>query len=470
VKALEDVIERFPSDSDRRERYLEVQGSLGSMLRYAGENEAAEQYFRRALEIEGRAGARIRRRFAKLLMAMNRYDDAERTLEQARRVFGQQDSPTLQGQLLDDFWMVQILTGLGELSYHLARSQQAEDHLRQAVDMGEMGLRATKSRPWTYHNLAWSYHHLGEALVQQGEIAEAGQAAGRARKMWEAANGKMDRHNAALASMRLGELRHHQGDTDGAREHFRRAKEDLDKIAHELPDEPYCQKRLIVLLAHCPDPDFRDPRRAVQIAQRVKTDSDGPLWRYLALSQYRAGVWEDARSSIEMSMKLRAGGDPLDWILLAMAQWQLGSHDAAVELYSRAEQAISSATPILYLEMGVLGFQRLRAEATNLLESSAASFSDLPFTGRLGMAPCTRKSLRPFSKLNSSQRVEFYAEPELDIQDMGRSSMMKLGSEAELSAGYLPKEDANTHEEGTTFQWSVAATPCLCSLSRRGRR
>jgi tetratricopeptide (TPR) repeat protein len=390
VKALEDVIERFPSDSDRRERYLELQGSLGSMLRYAGENEAAEQYFRRALEIEGRAGARIRRRFAELLMAMNRYDDAERTLEQARKIMGQLDSSTFQNQMLDDFWTVQILTGLGELSYHRARFQQAEDHLRQAVDMGEMGLQATKSRPWAYLNLAWSYHHLGEALVQKDEIDEAELAAGRARKMWEAANGKMSRHNVALASMRLGELRHHQGDADGARGHFRRAKEDLEKTAHEHPDEPYCQKRLIVLLAHCPDPDFRDPRRAVQIAQRVKTDSDGMLWRYLALSQYRTDAWAEAKSSIERSIELRAGGDPLDWILLAMIQWQLGSHDEAVEMYARAEQAISSGIPILYLELGVLGFQRLRAEAASLLEGGAAPPRELPFDAAESQTPSVR--------------------------------------------------------------------------------
>ncbi len=66
-------------------------------------------------------------------------------------------------------------------------------------------------------------------------------------------------------------------------------------------------------------------------------------------------------------MELRAGGDPLDWMLVAMIQWQLGQRAAAEASYARAETAISKGSPILYLDIGALGFRRLHAEAAELL-------------------------------------------------------------------------------------------------------
>jgi hypothetical protein len=124
-----------------------------------------------------------------------------------------------------------------------------------------------------------------------------------------------------------------------------------------------------VFLSHCPDPTFRDPRRAVDLAKKVVSESNGPMWRYLALSQYRCGGWQEAEESLQTSMHLRSGGDALDWLLLAMIQWQSDQRSRALDSYSRAQRSLSAGAPISYGSVGVQGFNRLLAEAASVMES-----------------------------------------------------------------------------------------------------
>ena len=170
-----------------------------------------------------------------------------------------------------------------------------------------------------------------------------------------------------LAHYRLGELLHQTGRTDEARQQFTQAQAIMEDLARRRPDESVCHWQLICLLADCPDAELRDPQRAVALAKHVLPPSAGHYWRYLALAQYRSAQWQDAADSIQRAMDLRQGGDAYDWLLGAMSQWQLGQKDAALEKYTKAQEAIKAGKPLFYEYLGVMAVERLRNEAEALI-------------------------------------------------------------------------------------------------------
>ncbi len=125
-------------------------------------------------------------------------------------------------------------------------------------------------------------------------------------------------------------------------------------------------------MANCPDPAFRDPPRAIALAQQVLPPSDGPFWRYLALAQYRHDDWQAAADAIQRAMDLRQGGDAFDWLLSAMAHRRLGQHEEALERYNQAQAALAARGPLFCEYVGVLAVDRLRQEAEGLWEDQSA--------------------------------------------------------------------------------------------------
>jgi tetratricopeptide (TPR) repeat protein len=104
-------------------------------------------------------------------------------------------------------------------------------------------------------------------------------------------------------------------------------------------------------LATCPDPQFRDPAAAVDLAQQaVKEVPEGAPWwatgvqerrpgdmrRTLGVALYRAGDWNAAVKALQKGAELREGGDSSDWFFLAMAHWQLGDKDQARRWFDQA--------------------------------------------------------------------------------------------------------------------------------------
>ncbi len=179
-------------------------------------------------------------------------------------------------------------------------------------------------------------------------------------------------YGRGLAHYRLGELLHQTGRTAEAAGEFATAAEIMEDLSCRRPEEPICQWQLICLLANCPDPAFRDPPRAVALAQHVLPPSDGPFWRYLALAQYRHGDFQAAADSIQRAMDLRQGGDAFDWLLSAMAHRQLGQDERAVERYDQAQAALAVRAPLFCEYVGVLAVDRLRQEAQRLWEDQTA--------------------------------------------------------------------------------------------------
>jgi tetratricopeptide (TPR) repeat protein len=97
--------------------------------------------------------------------------------------------------------------------------------------------------------------------------------------------------------------------------------------------------RLAGLLAVCPDAKIRDPKRAVELAQKsvgLAPQSEWS-WHVLGWARYRTGDWQNCITALEKSIALRKdGGDAFPWFFLAMAYWQSGDKAAARKWYDRA--------------------------------------------------------------------------------------------------------------------------------------
>ena len=372
------LVAEAPDDETYRAELDEVCGMLAYSHQHRGHWKLAEEQYRGALAGEGIVGVVVRQHFADLLISMNQFAEAQTQLDDAMQILSRETPESSWDTAIRDFWTNVVLNEMGRRLICVAEPAEAIDILRRSVDVGQRTSEHLAYSPFSANILGWTYHFLSESLVQNGQADEAIEAARQSLQIWQSAVGRMPLHNAALAHFRLGELLYANGRTEEARGRFELAKSSLEEIAEQVPDEEYCQRRLILLLTNCPDHSFRDPGRALQLAEKVLTDSNGIAWRSLAWGQYRCRAWPEAIASVQHSMQLRAGGDAMDWLLLAMTQWQLNQRAQAQLSYARAQAAISSRQPILYGELGVLGFHRLLSEAASTLQltmGSADSYS-----------------------------------------------------------------------------------------------
>jgi tetratricopeptide (TPR) repeat protein len=135
------------------------------------------------------------------------------------------------------------------------------------------------------------------------------------------------------------------------------------KVIELSPNDTQLHNNLAWKLATHPNPKGREPRRAVQWAQKAVelAPQKGDYWNTLGVANYRAGDWKAAIAALEKSMELRKGGDGFDWFFLAMAHEKLGDHQKARTWYDKAVGWVTNHQP----ENEEL--RRFRAEATELL-------------------------------------------------------------------------------------------------------
>ncbi len=146
----------------------------------------------------------------------------------------------------------------------------------------------------------------------------------------------------------------------GAADHFRAARDLLTALVADSPDggpglPGENENDLAWFLATCPDPQFRDPARAVELARRAvnRGPQQANFLNTLGAACCRAGDAEQAVAALEKAVDLHKGGEPLDWLFLAAARAKLGRADAAREALAKAESCPGLRTP---------EFVRLRAE------------------------------------------------------------------------------------------------------------
>jgi tetratricopeptide (TPR) repeat protein/serine/threonine protein kinase len=122
--------------------------------------------------------------------------------------------------------------------------------------------------------------------------------------------------------------------------HFAQARADYESVLQRSPANAGVLNELAWLLATCPEPRARDPRRAVELGSKAiaAAPKAGLCWQTLGVARYRAGEWKGAVAALDRSVELRGGGDAVDHLFLAMAYRRLGDPDRARAAYDRAVQ------------------------------------------------------------------------------------------------------------------------------------
>jgi serine/threonine protein kinase len=187
-----------------------------------------------------------------------------------------------------------------------------------------------------------AYIVLGSVHSMQNAHRRAERAYGKAIALFRqlAAEFPRDpvyRHEMALAHNVLGNLLYEGGEVPRARTAFRRSAA-CYRQAIRLGGDSRSPNDLAWLLATCPVTEFRDPARAVPLAEQAirLAPCCGCVWNTLGVAHYRAGNWKAAVTALKKSMELRSGGDSSDWFFLAMAYWRLGDKREAHRWFDRA--------------------------------------------------------------------------------------------------------------------------------------
>jgi tetratricopeptide (TPR) repeat protein len=133
------------------------------------------------------------------------------------------------------------------------------------------------------------------------------------------------------ASHLLGcaKLAHDQN--DAALAYHKRAHQLIEQSVTCTTRRPDMVSAFALFLLMCEDTSFRDPARALELAQGLVQDvpERADAWSILALAHYRAGDWPAADEALQKSTQLSPDGQPADlhWLLGAMIHWQSGRHD-----------------------------------------------------------------------------------------------------------------------------------------------
>ena len=119
------------------------------------------------------------------------------------------------------------------------------------------------------------------------------------------------------------------------------------------------------MLAAALDKGYRDPRRAIELANEVIQNSPKvrDVWTTLGAAHYRAGAWNDAIAALDKSESVVPGVfTAANGFFLAMAYWQRGEKEQARKWYAKGAQAMETAIQPTGQELEVL-----RKEASGLL-------------------------------------------------------------------------------------------------------
>jgi tetratricopeptide (TPR) repeat protein len=290
-------------------------GGLGDLQQAAGNCRGAAQHFRQALVLRAK------------LIAM--------------------DPTTYQHRGYLGYWHRK----LGEMLEKEGEPQEAETHYCQAGEVFDRLVREHKDEMGYQLELAGCCM-LRAVLREEHDARAAEELYGKAvavlvplAKAFPGMPGI--RQLLAEVHRQMGTLKKVGGQTAQAAEHFRQARDLLEKLTAELPGggpgpgAPGANENLFArFLATCPDETFRNPKSAVELARKAvaRAPDQGDYWTTLGAACYRAGDWTGAIEALDRARKLHEaeGGDATDWFLLALAHARRGDREQARAWQERA--------------------------------------------------------------------------------------------------------------------------------------
>ncbi len=258
--------------------------------------------------------------------------------------------------------------GLATQFSKVGRYEEAERLYRDALQFWQKLAVGFPGEPAHRQNLATTHKRLGDHLWDIGRHREAKDAYGEGIKAREKL--ALEFPNEPAHWRRLANYREHFGarlweigdNREGGAE-LRRAVTAWNHALQADPKNAIANNGLAWFFATCPEPQLRDPARAVELAEKATRiwPKAGFCWNTLGAAHYRAGDWQAAVSALTRSVELDSGGSAYDFFFLAMAHWRLGQKEQGREWYAKALEWVSKKKP----DSGDL--HRFRAEAAKLL-------------------------------------------------------------------------------------------------------
>ncbi len=255
----------------------------------------------------------------------------------------------------------------GRLFKTTGRLPQAESSYRESIrtwqklvdDFNEEGHR---------NHLRDSRFALAEILVLQANHAEAAKLAEQNLQQLPANDSLRSVQIAALLARcaalaekdpTLGEPEQRKA-SQGYHERVNRLMQETIK---RRPDDPRLQNHAAWFLATCPDARFRDPGRAVELAQKAVETSpkSAAYWNTLGTARFRAGQYQAAIAGLKTSIELDQYESSYNGFFLAMAYSNLGDKDEARKWYDKAVAWMAQNKP------ADEELNRFRIEAAKLL-------------------------------------------------------------------------------------------------------
>ena len=146
----------------------------------------------------------------------------------------------------------------------------------------------------------------------------------------------------------LSSIARDQGRLDEARKGYEKALAVLRRtLSARTPEVQRCMADYAWMLASTTDPGYRDPHRAIELANELIQNSPKvrDVWTTLGVAHYRAGAWNDAIAALQRSEAVAPGlFTAVNGFFLAMAYWQLGEKDKGHEYYAKTLQVVETAS------------------------------------------------------------------------------------------------------------------------------
>ena len=225
----------------------------------------------------------------------------------------------------------------------MGQSRAAESNLNRSLEVWTQIVQDWPGEPMNRYCLAMVECELGRLVFEGGRRPKGLQHCKRCIELLreldtESPGDHINQTLLADRSRMFGDLLLAEGRREKAAEQYRQAFVINQGLADRYPDSAEDANGLAWFLALCADSHFRDPARAVSLAQKAvhQIPQNGSYWNTLGIAQYRAGQWRESITALEKAMALRKGGNSSDWLFLAMAHWQLGQQEAARTWYDKA--------------------------------------------------------------------------------------------------------------------------------------
>jgi serine/threonine protein kinase len=257
--------------------------------------------------------------------------------------------------------------------------EEVEKHLRRSLQLTKELAADYPAVPAYRHALAGDYDVLAAWLADAGRLTEAEQAYRQALPLREKLVREFPdmpayREELAQHHDRWGEYLRRTGRVSEADEAHRQALAIWERLAKNFPDVPEYPNILGWQLAIWPDPKFRDPGRAVELAEQALklAGGTGQIWNTLGIAYYRAGKWKSTIEALTRSNELLEWQDVSNMFFLAMAHWQLGEKEPARKWYGLAVEWLKKHDKFRYPRHTHLDNEDRRQENRHFRAEAAA--------------------------------------------------------------------------------------------------